>query len=98
MHQHLSLTADLTVRIKAKEVTIGVIGLGYVGLPMCIAAGEAGMQVLGFDTDPAKSHAINQGLSYLKHIRGELIRPLVEKRSEEHTSELQSHSDLVCRL
>jgi UDP-N-acetyl-D-glucosamine dehydrogenase len=100
MHQQLSLTADLIVRIKAKEVTIGVIGLGYVGLPMCIAAGEAGMRVLGFDTDPAKSQAINQGLSYLKHIRGELIRPLVEKGSLAATSKFERLSEpdvlLIC--
>src|SRR5258708_32093252 len=100
MHQQLSLTADLIVRIKAKEVTIGVVGLGYVGLPMCIAAGEAGMQILGFDTDPAKPRAINQGLSSLKHIRGELIRPLIEKGSLAATSKFErlSESDvlLIC--
>lgn len=100
MHQQLSLTADLIGRIKAKAVTIGVIGLGYVGLPMCIAAGEAGIQILGFDTDPAKPRAINQGLSYLKHIPGELIRRLVEKGLLSATSKFErlSESDvlLIC--
>src|SRR5260370_13559938 len=93
MHQQLSLTADLIVRIKAKEVTIGVIGLGYVGLPMCIAAGEAGMQILGFDTDPAKPRAVKQGPSYLKHIPSEVIRPLVEKSSFAGHSQIQHPSE-----
>src|SRR6266478_3100372 len=100
MHQQLSLTPDLMVRLKSKEVTIGVIGLGYVGLPMCIAAGEAGMQILGFDTDPAKPRAINQGLSYLKHIPGELIRRLVEKGSLAATSKFERLAEpdvlLIC--
>jgi UDP-N-acetyl-D-glucosamine dehydrogenase len=100
MHQQLSLTADLVGRIKAKAVTVGVIGLGYVGLPTCIAAGEAGMQILGFDTDPAKPRAINRGLSYLKHIPDEPILQLVKKGLLSATSKFErlSESDvlLIC--
>ena len=73
-----SSAADLIVRLKAKQVTIGVIGLGYVGLPICIAAGEAGLRIIGFDIDPEKPQAIAKGLSYFKHIAGERIRRLVD--------------------
>jgi UDP-N-acetyl-D-glucosamine dehydrogenase len=70
--------AELIRRIRNKEATIGVIGLGYVGLPICLAAGEAGLQVLGFDIDPAKSQAIHRRQSYLRHIPGARIASLVE--------------------
>jgi UDP-N-acetyl-D-glucosamine dehydrogenase len=70
--------AELIRRIRNKEATIGVIGLGYVGLPICLAAAEAGLKVLGFDIDPAKSHAILRRESYLRHIPGARIACLVE--------------------
>ena len=100
MDQQLSAAADLIVRLKTKEATIGVIGLGYVGLPICIAAGEAGLRTLGFDTDPAKPEAINQGLSYFKHIPSQRIGPLVEKGSLAATTDFTRLSEpdalLIC--
>ena len=62
-------------RLRQKTALIGVIGLGYVGLPICIAAGESGSKVLGFDVDPAKPEALARGKSYLKHIPDERIAP-----------------------
>ena len=47
---------------------IGVIGLGYVGLPLALTAGEAGLTVLGFDADPAKIVDLDAGRSYIRHI------------------------------
>src|SRR5687768_4529365 len=79
MNQQLSSAENLIALLKTKAATIGVIGLGYVGLPICIAAAEAGLRIFGFDTDPAKPNAINQGLSYLKHIPIEQISELVDK-------------------
>ena len=79
MNQELSVPAHLIARLESKEATVGVIGLGYVGLPICIAAAEAGLRILGFDVDPAKPHAINQGLSYLKHIPDEQITGLTKR-------------------
>ncbi len=48
--------------------TIGIVGLGYVGLPLALRFAEAGFKVLGFDIDPAKVSQINAGKSYIKHI------------------------------
>jgi UDP-N-acetyl-D-glucosamine dehydrogenase len=62
---------ELTVlagALRAKTARIGVIGLGYVGLPLCLAATQAGYEVLGFDIDTAKCDALNAGRSYLEHI------------------------------
>jgi len=78
MDQQLSPAADLIVRLRAREVTLGVIGLGYVGLPICVTAAEAGLRTIGFDTDSSKPRIINQGLSYLQHIPRERTGPLVQ--------------------
>ena len=59
---------ELVRRLRAKNALIGVIGLGYVGLPLCLAFGEAGARVLGFDIDSEKTAVINEGKSYIKHI------------------------------
>src|SRR5581483_6297445 len=49
-------------------MTIAIIGLGYVGLPLCLQFARSGVQVLGLDIDAAKVKAINRGRSYIQHI------------------------------
>ncbi len=51
-----------------KTAIIGIVGLGYVGLPLAIRYSEAGYKVIGFDIDPNKVTVINQGKSYIEHI------------------------------
>jgi len=60
--------APLLAAIGAKSARVGIIGLGYVGLPLARAFGEAGFAVLGFDTDPAKVARLGRGESYIGHI------------------------------
>ncbi len=55
-------------RIKSKQVTLGVVGLGYVGYPLSLVFVEAGVRVIGFDIDDSKITAITNGVSYIKHI------------------------------
>jgi UDP-N-acetyl-D-glucosamine dehydrogenase len=64
---------ELLERLRAKTALIGVIGLGYVGLPLCLTLAEAGVKVLGFDIDPEKPKAIAEGRTYLKQFPGERI-------------------------
>jgi UDP-N-acetyl-D-glucosamine dehydrogenase len=54
-------------RIRTGSARVGVIGLGYVGLPLCHALVSAGLTVEGFDIDPAKISALSEGRCYLKH-------------------------------
>jgi UDP-N-acetyl-D-glucosamine dehydrogenase len=69
------MTKDrLLNKLRNKQATIGVLGLGYVGLPLAIRYAQAGYKVLGFDTDPVKSEKINAGRSYIKHIPDEWIQ------------------------
>jgi len=55
-------------RVRDGTCRVGIIGLGYVGLPLARAFAEGGFPVLGFDTDPAKVEALNAGRSYIGHI------------------------------
>jgi UDP-N-acetyl-D-glucosamine dehydrogenase len=61
----------------SKKAVIGIIGLGYVGMPLARAAWTAGFRVIGFDIDPAKAASINAGESYLRHIPKEEISAAV---------------------
>jgi UDP-N-acetyl-D-glucosamine dehydrogenase len=68
---------DLAGRIAAKTAKVGIIGLGYVGLPLACLFAEKGFRVTGFDIDPKKIDVLNAGRSYIKHIPATRIRPLV---------------------
>jgi UDP-N-acetyl-D-glucosamine dehydrogenase len=73
--QQDSPVASLIDRFKAHQATIGVIGLGYVGLPLGCAMAGKGFSVLGFDIDPAKVEVINSGSSYISHVdAGQIAR------------------------
>lgn len=56
---------------------IAIVGLGYVGLPLCLQFARSGVQVIGLDIDPAKVQAINGGKSYIAHIDGAAIQKMV---------------------
>jgi UDP-N-acetyl-D-glucosamine dehydrogenase len=60
-------------KITAREAQIGVIGLGYVGLPLAMAAARAGFAVLGFDVDPVKITAIEACQSYIEAVPSEVL-------------------------
>ena len=63
----------LIEKLKSKEALIGIVGLGYVGLPLSLRFAEVGYKVIGFDVDGKKINAINQGISYIKHIGNEAV-------------------------
>jgi len=64
----------LLEKIQRKEAVIGVIGLGYVGLPLAIEFSNTGFPVIGFDIDEGKVNALNAGESYIKHIPAEKVK------------------------
>lgn len=69
----MSAADDLRARIEDGSVRIGVIGLGYVGLPLAITAVERGLRVLGFDVDEAKIDRLRGGDSYIRHLGRERV-------------------------
>lgn len=58
----------LAAKLSSKEAVIGVVGLGYVGLPLILAYAKAGFKTIGFDVDSLKESALLDGRSYIKHI------------------------------
>ena len=58
-------------------MSIAIIGLGYVGLPLCLQFARSGVKVLGLDTDPVKVEAIKGGRSYIQHIENKVIQEAV---------------------
>src|SRR5262245_59551251 len=58
---------------------IGIIGLGYVGLPLCLQFARSGVQVLGLDIDRAKVDSIKAGKSYIQHIPSDDLQRLVRE-------------------
>ena len=68
----------LMERIESREATVGIIGMGYVGLPLVREFCKAGFKAVGFDIDRVKVEKLNAGQSYIKHIPSEMIGRLVE--------------------
>ncbi len=85
--------SGLAARFRSKQATVGVIGLGYVGLPLCLAANSCGMNVIGFDIDPAKPEMIAKGMSYLRHIPSSRLEVAVASGRFQATSDLQRLSE-----
>ena len=73
----MSLKARVIKRFSNQDAVIGIIGLGYVGLPLAIRYAEAGYVVLGFDIDPLKAEKIAAGETYFKHIPDEQVQRAV---------------------
>ncbi len=68
---------NLQEKIDNTSATVGIIGLGYVGLPLLHAFHAAGFKVIGFDVDPRKIDALSRGENYLKHLGAEMVRDMV---------------------
>ena len=68
---------QLIDRFNKRTATVGIIGLGYVGLPLAIRYAQVGFPVLGFDIDPFKAKKIAAGETYFKHIPDESVKQAV---------------------
>ncbi|MGH7822146.1 MAG: nucleotide sugar dehydrogenase, partial [Candidatus Binatia bacterium] len=75
----MSHATELVRRFGSREGVVGVIGLGYVGLPLSCTIVEAGLRVIGFDVDPAKVERLGRGESYIRHIDAQRVRALLAK-------------------
>jgi len=69
----------LIERIRSRAAVVGVIGQGYVGLPLALVFEEAGFAVRGLDVDPRKIEALGRGESYIEHIGSERVTRAVER-------------------
>jgi len=70
-----------------KQITVGVIGLGYVGMPLVLQFCRHGSRVIGFDIDAAKTNAVNAGRSYIRHIAAADVKAARQKKLLEATTD-----------
>jgi UDP-N-acetyl-D-glucosamine dehydrogenase len=82
----MSDNAALLSRIRSRQARVGVIGLGYVGLPLALLFEESGFPVTGFDVDPKKPEALLRGESYIRHIGKERVAGAFERGRIEATT------------
>jgi UDP-N-acetyl-D-glucosamine dehydrogenase len=94
---HASILLD---KISSNTETVGIIGLGYVGLPLAVSFAEAGVKVTGFDLNQSKVDQINRGDNYIKDIRDAVLREVVENITLTATTDFTRISEcdaiLIC--
>jgi len=73
-----TIARNLKERLSGRTATLGIVGMGYVGLPLAIAAHKAGFTVVGFDIDAEKVKVINRGQSPIHNIDGKKVAVMVE--------------------
>jgi UDP-N-acetyl-D-glucosamine dehydrogenase len=84
--------------IEDKTARIGIIGLGYVGLPLALHFGNKGFKVIGFDLDSKKIDKILHGESYIKHIAADAIREMTEGKLFDVTIDFSRLKEADCIL
>jgi UDP-N-acetyl-D-glucosamine dehydrogenase len=84
----------LKQRILNKTAKVGVIGLGYVGLPLAVEFARAGFDVIGIDVQSAKVAQLNSGLSYIKDVSDDVLAPLVRSGKLRATADFSIITEL----
>jgi len=86
----------LEQRLRDKSALLGVIGLGYVGLPLAVEKAKAGYRVIGFDVQPHKVDMVNQGINYIGDVVDEDLAEIVKAGMLTATSDFSRISELDC--
>ena len=91
---------NLLKKLDNKQAVIGIVGLGYVGLPLMLRYVEVGFKVLGFDIDTKKIQKLNNGESFIKHISSQSIRDAVDQEMFQATDDFSRAAEadalLIC--
>ncbi len=89
---------SLIQKFSSRQATVGVVGLGYVGLPLVRAMHAAGFSVIGYDVDGSKIEKLKRGESYLKHLGDDLVRVLATSKRFTPTNDesMLGGCDAVC--
>ncbi|HUJ50671.1 MAG TPA: nucleotide sugar dehydrogenase [Bryobacteraceae bacterium] len=95
MQPATSSTAEILAgKIKSRTARVGVVGLGYVGLPLAVEFAKAGFRVTGIDIQESKIAKLKRGESYVQDVATESLRPLVESRKFSATTDFSVVADL----
>jgi len=77
-----------------RKARLGVIGLGYVGLPLCLEMAKAGFHVTGIDVDKEKVRKINRGISYILDVKSKVLSKIVKEKKLSATTEFEALKEL----
>ena len=88
-----TLAARFIERLETRSAVVGVMGLGYVGLPLALAFSRAGLKVVGFDIDARKVEALNAGRCYIEHFDAESVAHAVRDQGFEATQDFDRLSE-----
>jgi UDP-N-acetyl-D-glucosamine dehydrogenase len=83
----ISLAEELIQKLETKKATIGVVGLGYVGLPLAVEKAKTGYQVIGFDVQEKRTEMVNQGVNYIGDVVDQELMDLAKNRQLRATAD-----------
>jgi UDP-N-acetyl-D-glucosamine dehydrogenase len=89
----MTLADDLIARAESRDITFGIVGLGYVGLPLAVELGKAGFGVLGYDISQPVCDSLNTGRSHIKDITDEEVVTLCNSGKFEATTDASRLSE-----
>ncbi|MDX1741440.1 MAG: NAD(P)-binding domain-containing protein, partial [Rhodothermales bacterium] len=81
---------DLKRRVESHEAVIGIVGLGYVGLPLAVEFAKVGLKTLGVDVDPRKAESLNAGTSYIQDVPSSAVDEAVKAGRFSATTDFDS--------
>lgn len=92
------IKTELLKKIQDKTAEVGIVGLGYVGLPLAVEFAKAGFRTIGFDVQAKKVNAVNAGNNYIGDIVGDTLKNMVESKMLSATSDFSFIRDVdaVC--
>ncbi len=90
----MGMKERLMEKIKKHEITVGVVGLGYVGLPLAVEKAKAGFKTIGFDVQPEKVKMVNDGHNYIGDVVNEDLKELVDSGQMRATSDFSFVKDV----
>jgi UDP-N-acetyl-D-glucosamine dehydrogenase len=88
------IAGELAEKIRNKTARAGIVGLGYVGLPLAVEMGHVGYSVTGIDVHSAKVEEINRGVSYIQDVPTEMMAPLVKSGKLKATTDFAAVAEL----
>jgi UDP-N-acetyl-D-glucosamine dehydrogenase len=90
----VSHAQELRRRIESRQARVGVVGLGYVGLPLAVEFAQAGFNVTGIDIDKTKVDLLNRGESYIQDVPTSVLKPLVDAGKLRATTDFAAVAEL----
>ena len=91
---NMDMKERLLEKIAKRDITVGVVGLGYVGLPLAVEKAKAGFKTIGFDVQEEKVNMVNEGHNYIGDVVNEDLKELVDKSMMKATSDFSFVKDV----